>query len=747
MQSILPKGTAALPGLSLGTLKLSYKGWILALVPLASSAVVILSLYFLFVQADREREAESRACQATELTELNGNGVFYRAMLVYFYVESKSPRAAAGVIEMAAESSRHYTELRKLLNDDPYALTIIDRLELVDKRSMGVVELVKESVDRHYAEDPVAVHLVNLREENQSCIEQMNSDNSALLQEVHRLTDKFHLAVQSTRMHINSILIATVVANIWLSLFLSRYFTRGIVKRLATTQDNARRLKNREPLNPPLSRGDEISDLDRTFRLMADSLQQSALRQRAALDNANDVICAIDKNYCFTEVGKASTKRWGYQPEELIGTSLLPIVDADLREQTEASVKKAFEQGGKFNFENRLTRKDGKTIDVSWSTSASQPDQLLFCVAHDVTERKSTEKLRQENEDRLRRIMEHTPVGMLVVKPEGEIEYANRAFLSMTEYEEKDLIGGSIGQLFEASSQSNQSNQSYVVEQLSAAVSDGKFETAITAKTGTKIPTEVSASEVSMRSEKRLVIVVVDITDRQELERLKAEFVAAVSRDLTVPLNSLHNTLTLAQSGAFGSLGKESEKVLALSDREVERLMQLIGDLLRLEKVEAGKQFEINIESVSLRDLISDSVEAVRQLAREKQVNIGDHAPEITVDCDGARIKQVLINLLSNAIKFSPAQTQVTISVATDDAAVRVSVKDEGRGVPAAFQSTIFEKFRQVEREDATRLQGSGLGLPICKTIVESHGGEIGIISQEGAGSTFWFTLKLKSQT
>jgi len=727
-----------LPGLSLATLKLSHKGWIIASVPLISSAVVVLILYVLFVQADRQREAESRACKATELTQILGDKIFDGAMLVYFYTETNNPHVADRVMDLSAASSELHAQLRKLLKDDPAALTIINRLDLVQQRTIGGIGLVKESVDRHYAEDPVAIHLAYLREEMQSCVEQLLSDKMLLLAEVHRLTDQSHFAVQTTMMHINSILIAAVIANIWLSLFLSRYFTRGIVKRLATTQDNAQRLKNKETLNPPLSGADEIVNLDRTFRRMANILSESTLRQRAALDNANDVICAIDKNYCFSEVGKASIKLWGYQPEELIGTSLLQIVAADLRESTETSAKQAFEQGGRFVFENRLIRKDGKIVDVSWSTFSSQPDQTLFCVAHDVTERKSTEKLRQENEDRLRRIMESTPVGMLVAKPDGEIEYANQALLSMSKFENTDLVGTDISQLFEGSDHTN------TIEQISTALNGGEFQTKIKTKTGAAIATEVSASEVLMRSEKRLIIVVVDITDRQALERMKAEFVSMISRDLSVPLNSLHNTLSLVQSGAFGPMNKESEKIIALTDREVERLMQLILDLLRFEKVEAGKQFEINIEKHSLRELISDSVEAVRQVASAKGITISHDVPALQLDCDGARIKQVLINLLSNAIKFSPPQTQVTIAIERDEAVVRVSIADQGRGVPQSFQSTIFEKFRQVEKEDATRLQGSGLGLPICKAIVESHGGQIGVISQEGAGSTFWFTLNLE---
>ena len=146
-------------------------------------------------------------------------------------------------------------------------------------------------------------------------------------------------------------------------------------------------------------------------------------------------------------------------------------------------------------------------------------------------------------------------------------------------------------------------------------------------------------------------------------------------------------------------------------------------------------------ENVELGSIIDRSCESVRSFAEQHDVNLVLPQTDVRVIADGDRIVQVLVNLLSNAIKFSDKDASVVVAVEEQADYVQVKVSDRGRGIPEKYQSLIFERFQQVEVSDAKRRGGTGLGLAICKGIIEQHRGSIGVESEEGKGSTFWFRM------
>jgi PAS domain S-box-containing protein len=266
-------------------------------------------------------------------------------------------------------------------------------------------------------------------------------------------------------------------------------------------------------------------------------------------------------------------------------------------------------------------------------------------------------------------------------------------------------------------------------------------ESRVQKKDGTEI--EMLWSVQWSAAEQAYFCVAHDITDRKQIERMKREFVAMVSHDLRTPLTSIQGFLALLQAGALGELTQSGKSSLNLADNSINRLIKLVTDLLDMEKLESGKM-DLHLRNVSVRELFLESAQAVDSFADASGVVVDIKATDLSIEADGDRIIQVLVNLVSNAIKFSPRDSVVTLSAAESEAAVEFRVSDEGRGIPPEFIDSVFERFKQVKKSDAKNRKGSGLGLAICKAIVEKHGGKIGVFSEEGKGSTFWFSLPKK---
>ena len=225
----------------------------------------------------------------------------------------------------------------------------------------------------------------------------------------------------------------------------------------------------------------------------------------------------------------------------------------------------------------------------------------------------------------------------------------------------------------------------------------------------------------------------------EEVEQLKQGFLSTVSHELRTPLTSIRGSLGLLASGAAGPLPDHVVEVVALAERNAIRLMALIEDILDLERLETGK-IELQMTRVPIASILRRAMESLAAFGAH---GVTVDAPNVSsfIDVDADRIVQVLVNLLSNAVKFSPPGGVVTIAVTVDGQWTEFRVIDQGRGVPAVHRPAIFEPFRQVDPSDAREKGGAGLGLAICKSIVEQHGGSIGVESEEGAGSAFWFRL------
>jgi signal transduction histidine kinase len=222
-----------------------------------------------------------------------------------------------------------------------------------------------------------------------------------------------------------------------------------------------------------------------------------------------------------------------------------------------------------------------------------------------------------------------------------------------------------------------------------------------------------------------------------EAERVKQEFLSIISHELRSPLSSIQGTLTLLDAGAYGQLNDQGRMRVTNAEASATRLINLINELLEIQKMSVGK-LKMNFESTSLGPVLQRSIEMARVLAERKSIKLESNGIEGEAYVDGARIEQVLVNLLSNAIKYSPNGTTVSVKVVKEGELVEFRIKDEGPGISESLRETIFERYEQGE---GTEKDGTGLGLPICKAIVEEHRGQIGLETELGKGSTFWFRV------
>ena len=248
-----------------------------------------------------------------------------------------------------------------------------------------------------------------------------------------------------------------------------------------------------------------------------------------------------------------------------------------------------------------------------------------------------------------------------------------------------------------------------------------------------------------------LVVVARDITLRkqQEIEaqaareraeaanKAKSRFLANMSHELRTPLNAVIGFTDLMRRNMFGSLGNERyEEYVTLIYDSGQLLLDLISDMLDMAKIEAGK-LELNLERVDLTGTIEDSVRLLSDRAASNGLELTVTAPAtpISLTADRRAVKQVLLNLLTNAIKFTPAGGQVDVQVRVDDGRVIVSVRDTGIGIPAHELPRLGNPFEQVCGDPMLAKSGAGLGLALVRALVEKHGGQLRIDSEDGVGT------------
>jgi PAS domain S-box-containing protein len=373
----------------------------------------------------------------------------------------------------------------------------------------------------------------------------------------------------------------------------------------------------------------------------------------------------------------------------------------------------------------------------------SETGELLHSMGQQIGQFILHKYAEQENQ-RLAHVVRSTVDAIIGMDESGKIINWNRGASRLYGWSSLEAVGKHYSMLMSADLLAT------VKAQFDAVIKNGELENQEMMhkrRNGSSVYVSQSWTLIHDRTGKMSEISVIarDISEKKEAEKRVSEFYSIVSHELRTPLTSIRASLGLLEAGKGGELTPRASQLVKIGREEADRLVRLINDILDLRKIEAG-MLELKFEELSVAELIETSIAGLKSMASSNQVKlVNESTSKAHVIGDHDRLTQVLINLLSNAVKFSPEGGIVTVSTRLIGNKVRFGITDEGIGIHEDQISKLFKSFQQVDSSDTRAKGGTGLGLAISKTIVAQHGGEIGLNTKFGEGSTFWFEVPLAS--
>jgi len=397
---------------------------------------------------------------------------------------------------------------------------------------------------------------------------------------------------------------------------------------------------------------------------------------------------------------------------------------------------------------NRVT--DRRVIGVLWvfnkrfgNVFIQEDVNLLTRMAHNLASVVASAKMYREiieEKEELEHVIESVYAGIVMVHTNGRIMQMNSSARTMLGVDPNERLAGDY-----ATTIKHESVQTVLKTALDEST-EIQEEISLPAPGDEDEERIYQVQTAMVRGEDQAVIGVVaifnDITEIRSIERMKTAFVSTVSHELRTPLTSIKGFISTLIQDAEGFYDKDTvHEFYTIIDQECDRLTRLISDLLNVSRIEAGRALDLNPRPVQLSELVDKVVAAQKSYTSKHEfaIDMEPDLPVIVADMD--KVDQILTNLTSNAVKYSPNGGIITVSGRKSDGMVRLSVTDQGTGIPKEHLDRIFDRFHRVDNRDTRKVGGTGIGLYLVKHLVEAHGGKIWVESEVGKGSSFIFEL------
>jgi PAS domain S-box-containing protein len=485
-----------------------------------------------------------------------------------------------------------------------------------------------------------------------------------------------------------------------------------------------------------------------------DKVRVSSLYARSLIEASLDPLVTISADGKITDVNKATEDVTGYTREELIGSDFSDYFTEP--EKARIGYKKVFTEGYVKDYPLAIYHKQGRITDVLYNATVYRNRtgeiQGVFAAARDVTERKRAEEKLLAASLYSRSLLEASLDPLVTISKEGKITDVNKATEDVTGYNRKELIGSDFSEYF---TRPQEARAGYLKVFTEGLVKD--YPLTIRHKSGriTEVVYNASLYRNPQGEIQGVFAAARDITVRklmenelrQTVEKLQQsnaeleQFAYVASHDLQEPLRMVASYVQLIERRYKGKLDSDADEFIGYAVDGANRMRGLIDDLLTYSRVgRLGKPFELT----NLETTLSVVLLNLQALISETDAQVTHDILPVVI-ADGGQLVQLFQNLIGNAIKFHGKEPpQIHVSVQTKDTEYLFSVQDNGIGIAPEYFDRLFKIFQRLHTRE--EYPGSGIGLAVCKKIVERHGGRIWIESQEGKGSTIYFTLSKKEK-
>jgi len=352
----------------------------------------------------------------------------------------------------------------------------------------------------------------------------------------------------------------------------------------------------------------------------------------------------------------------------------------------------------------------------------------------------------READGRTRSLIDSAASAIVTFDAAGRIESINRTAARLLGYAPQELSGRDLSLLLPTSGQGQPDVVKLILATTAGSEFGGGIEVSVRPKDCMVVPVHLSVAPVKFSGKELYIAVMTDLTEIKKTEQAKDNLVSVVSHELRTPLTAIHGALSLVRAEVTGQLPDKMRAMIDIAHGNADRLLRIINDILDMEKIKSGK-LDYEFRTLDLGPLLDQAVVANQAYAEQFDVDIVlGPVPAVSVAADSGRLTQALTNLLSNGIKVSEQGGSVFLDTKFRKDTVRISVTDQGPGIPAELRERIFEDFFQSDSAAGRTKLGTGLGLGIARTIIRDHGGSINLVSEVGRGTTFYIDLPVARQ-